>query len=42
MPIKGVQAITAAQGAKVGELVVVDIFNGKALVIGILPSKKVE
>ena len=42
MPIKGVQAITAAQGAKVGELVVVDIFNGKALVIGILPSNKAE
>lgn len=42
MPIKGVQAITAAQGAKVGELVVVDVFNGKALVIGILPSNKTE
>lgn len=38
MPIKGVQATTAALGARVGDLVVVDIFNGRALVVGALPS----
>lgn len=37
--ISGVPATSAAVNAKVGDVLVVDVYNSKALAIGILPSK---
>lgn len=37
--ISGVPATSAAVNAKVGDVLVVDVYNSKAMAIGILPSK---